>query len=33
VLADMVGPGTIGIRGDSKYFFVATGEKKKSDGL
>ncbi|XP_055996428.1 gamma-secretase subunit Aph-1-like isoform X1 [Ostrea edulis] len=24
VLADMVGPGTIGIRGDSKYFFVAT---------
>lgn len=25
VLADMVGPGTIGIYGDSKYFFVATG--------
>ncbi|VDI84047.1 gamma-secretase subunit APH-1A [Mytilus galloprovincialis] len=24
VLADMVGPGTIGIHGDSKYFFVAT---------
>lgn len=24
VLADMVGPGTIGIYGDSKYFFVAT---------
>ena len=25
VLADMVGPGTIGIHGDSKYFFLATG--------
>lgn len=24
VLADMVGPGTIGIHGDSKYFFIAT---------
>lgn len=27
VLADMVGPGTIGIYGDSKYFFVATGNQ------
>ena len=26
VLADMVGPGTIGIHGDSKYFFIATGK-------
>ncbi|KAL4225370.1 Notch receptor processing [Mactra antiquata] len=24
VLADMVGPGTIGIKGDSKYFFLAS---------
>jgi hypothetical protein len=22
----MVGPGTIGIHGDSKYFFIATGK-------
>ena len=26
VLADMVGPGTIGIHGDSKYFFLASGK-------
>ena len=26
VLADMVGPGTIGIPGDPKYFFIATGK-------
>lgn len=26
VLADMVGPGTIGIHGDSKYFFIASGK-------
>jgi len=25
VLADMVGPGTIGIHDDSKYFFLASG--------
>ena len=25
VLADMVGPGTIGIHGDSKYFFLVSG--------
>ena len=25
VLADMSGPGTIGILGDSKYFFIASG--------
>lgn len=25
VLADMLGPGTIGIHGDSQYFFVVTG--------
>ena len=26
VLADMAGPGTIGIFGDSQYFFLASGE-------
>ena len=25
VLADMWGPGTIGIQGDSKYFFLVSG--------
>ncbi|CAG2223755.1 APH1 [Mytilus edulis] len=31
VLADMVGPGTIGIHGDSKYFFVATDITQSED--
>ena len=26
VLADMSGPGTIGIHGDSQYFFLASGK-------
>ena len=26
VLADMAGPGTVGIFGDSHYFFLATGQ-------
>ena len=30
VLADMAGPGTIGIHGDSKYFFLASGKFSQS---
>ena len=26
VLADMVGPGTIGIQGDSSHFFITSGK-------
>lgn len=27
ILSDSVGPGTVGIQGDSQYFFISSGKK------